>query len=610
MLSYMMALIFWVNSTALAHGAWMRRHSDAPGALVEVIDVHPDEFYEHMLQGWARGYPNGFVEVGIVTANGFAGCFGQQNATGFLEQEEFVEEPEDADEVPEPVPVLAAAREETDEVPEPVPVHSPATPERLWHRKGWTEHARLSCPDTTKLREAAAKAADQLHGCRLGHLRNTTAEGRKAVDAPCKNCAGCTRQRCFSFLPPRGTGRLVLVVEKKGECCPTSPSNARILDRAKEYAQRMSPVKARDQMERDKVPLKERPDLKQLQNARTRKPEEPRIPVVAGRVTVRWNACIGEMKDWLKKDHNPIFLLNMVDTKTGQQTPVVTEKNLRIPFTHGVSEALLAEHRLEWLLMDWTWKTNYHGMLVGAVGPVGLHVDEATGLPTMRFLPVVFMASETEDDEASELLLQAYFEIADRLGISTTHAVMDCRCMGAAAPLCEARGIRLRRCLQRVKGNVADEGKKMLDKGSGVKRMKNTALIHPIKNFMEFSAGLPDSGAGGEGESDLEFNVLWTEIFDRMREDGEESFQWGESAMADYLLTNIFTVRPDGTITAPWRCGLGQAPPGLTTYATSTIERSWRTLKGACCAGGPKSLPELIDGIGAMMTSRKDTGFW
>ncbi|CAK0859671.1 unnamed protein product, partial [Prorocentrum cordatum] len=598
MLSYMMALIFWVNSTVLSHGVWMRRHSDAPGAVVEVIDVHPDDVYEHMLQGWTRGHPNGFVEVGILTADGFAGCFGQQNATGFLEQEEFVEEPvpvpvsvpaqEDADEVPEPVPVLVAVHEETDEVPEPVPVHAPATPECPLPaqeesgegpesapvsapvapegalvgpvpedsgagappakrgrpgrpRKGWTEHARLSFPDTTKLREAAAKAADQLHGCRLGHLRNTTAEGRKAVDAPCKNCAGFTRQWCFSFLPPHGTGRLVLVVEKKGECCPTSPSNARILDRAKECAQRMSPVKARDQMERDKVPLKERPDLKQLQNARTRKPEEPRIPVVAGRVTVRWNACIGEMKDWLKKDHNPIFLLNMVDTKTGQQTPVVTEKNLRIPFTHGVSEALLAEHRLEWLLMDWTWKTNYHGMLVGAVGPVGLHVDEATGLPTMRFLPVVFVASETEDNEASELLLQAYFEIADRLGISATHAVMDCRCMGAAAPLCEARGIRLRRCLQHVKGNVADEGKKMLDKGSGVKRMKNTALIHPIKNCMEFSAGLPDSGAGGEGESDLEFNVLWTEIFDRMREDGGESFQSGESAMADYLLTNIFT---------------------------------------------------------------------
>ncbi|CAK0890981.1 unnamed protein product, partial [Prorocentrum cordatum] len=299
-------------------------------------------------------------------------------------------------------------------------------------------------------------------------------------------------------------------------------------------------------------------------------------------------ACIGEMKGWLKKDHSPIFLLDMVDAKT-------------------VSEALLAEHRLEWLLMDWTWKTNYHGMLAGAVGPVGLHVDEATGLPTMRFLPVVFMASETEDSEAPELLLQAYFEIADRLGISTTRAAMDCRCMGAAAPLCKARGIRLRGCLQRAKGNVADEGKKMLDKGGGVKRMKNTALVHPIKNFMEFSSGLPDSGAGGEGESDLEFNVPWTEIFDRLREDGEESFQWGESAMADYLLTNIFTVRPDGTIAAPRRCGLGQAPPGLATYATS---RSWRTLKGVCCAGAPKSLPELIDGIGAVMTSRKDAGFW
>jgi len=49
----------------------------------------------------------------------------------------------------------------------------------------------------------------------------------------------------------------------------------------------MSPVKARDQMVWDEVSMKERPSLKQLQNQRARKPEEPRIPVVAGRVTAR-----------------------------------------------------------------------------------------------------------------------------------------------------------------------------------------------------------------------------------------------------------------------------------------------------------------------------------
>eukprot|EP00959_Pyramimonas_sp_CCMP1952_P443132 9277464-Pyramimonas_sp.AAC.1 len=67
-----------------------------------------------MLQGWARGHPNGFVEVGILAADGFAGCFGQQNPTRFLEQEEFVE---DTVHVPVPVP----AQEDADEVPEPVP---------------------------------------------------------------------------------------------------------------------------------------------------------------------------------------------------------------------------------------------------------------------------------------------------------------------------------------------------------------------------------------------------------------------------------------------------------------------------------------------------------
>ena len=79
----------------------------------------------------------------------------------------------------------------------------------------------------------------------------------------------------------------MLIIEKKGECDQKSPSRFRVLERAKEYAQRMSPVKARDQMVRDKVSLKERPSLKQLQNQRARKPEEPRIPVVASRVAAR-----------------------------------------------------------------------------------------------------------------------------------------------------------------------------------------------------------------------------------------------------------------------------------------------------------------------------------
>eukprot|EP00959_Pyramimonas_sp_CCMP1952_P082921 1732994-Pyramimonas_sp.AAC.1 len=51
----------------------------------------------------------------------------------------------------------------------------------------------------------------------------------------------------------------------------------------------------------------------------------------------------------------------MVETKTAQQTPVVTEKNLRAPFAHRVSEALLGEHRFEWLLMDRAWKMSCRG---------------------------------------------------------------------------------------------------------------------------------------------------------------------------------------------------------------------------------------------------------
>ena len=35
----------------------------------------------------------------------------------------------------------------------------------------------------------------------------------------------------------------------------------------------------------------------------------------------------------------------------------------------------------------------------------------------------------------------------------------------------------------------------------------------------------------------------------------------------------------DGVIRAPWACGLGTVPLGLTTYAPSTAERKHRTVK-------------------------------
>ena len=47
-------------------------------------------------------------------------------------------------------------------------------------------------------------------------------------------------------------------------------------------------------------------------------------------------------------------------------------------------------------LLDWTFKTNSHGLLLGSIGPVALVVQKHG--PQMRFLPSVFVVSWKEDE--------------------------------------------------------------------------------------------------------------------------------------------------------------------------------------------------------------------
>jgi hypothetical protein len=55
---------------------------------------------------------------------------------------------------------------------------------------------------------------------------------------------------------------------------------------------------------------------------------------------------------------------------------------------------------------------------------------------------------------------------------------------------------------------------------------------------------------------------------------------WREPEFAQYLRHHVLDVAVDGTIRAPWQSGFGCVPPGLTTYAPNSLERSWRSLKG------------------------------
>ena len=54
--------------------------------------------------------------------------------------------------------------------------------------------------------------------------------------------------------------------------------------------------------------------------------------------------------------------------------------------------------QLNSMLMDFTFNTNRDGLLLGSIGPVGLHTVETE--PNMRFLPVLFVLADAEDEQA------------------------------------------------------------------------------------------------------------------------------------------------------------------------------------------------------------------
>ena len=79
--------------------------------------------------------------------------------------------------------------------------------------------------------------------------------------------------------------------------------------------------------------------------------------------------------------------------------------------------------------------------------------------------------------------------------------------------------------------------------------------------------------------SDFEFGCFWNSVLLRMTSSAAEQ-DWRESEFAQYLRHHVLDVAVDGTIRPPWQSGFGCVPPGLTTYAPNSLERSWRSLKG------------------------------
>ena len=272
-----------------------------------------------------------------------------------------------------------------------------------------------------------------------------------------------------------------------------------------------------------------------------------------------------------------------------------SESRNRIRFASTEAIAHVGELKLPAVLMDFTFKTNKAGLVLGVVGPAGIHAGGL--LPSMRFLPTMFMLSDAEDVDARRLLLKIYLEWAAEQGIEISDGFFDCHCLQSAESEC-GDSVFLHRCLQHTKTNIDTESKKK-DDITGLPRLKRGELLPVIKDWVEFS--------GKYLPSDLEFTTFWSSILDRMESSGS-STDFNEPAMAAYIKKHIL-VNSGNSIYALWQGGLGAVPLGMTTYAPNCIERTHRTIKELVPGNWRKrNIAELMTGICDVVANRIKVG--
>ena len=117
--------------------------------------------------------------------------------------------------------------------------------------------------------------------------------------------------------------------------------------------------------------------------------------------------CIGGLKQFVNEEHaNMHVFREHVDIAGGV---------VRVPF--GVPAAIERAKDLDLtgFLMDFTFKTNKNDLVLGVAGPVGL-VTGTDGLPHMRFIPTVFMLSETEDSKAHQICYNLLRDLRHKFG--------------------------------------------------------------------------------------------------------------------------------------------------------------------------------------------------
>ena len=169
----------------------------------------------------------------------------------------------------------------------------------------------------------------------------------------------------------------------------------RKLDVAKKY-KHLKPLQALAAMGRDGVPVGYRPDQRQLKEQRRSRPPGPALYPTH---------TIGTLRRFL--DNPPASVHIFTDHVT------LSPEEIRIPFCPSlVWHEAAAFSDFTCFLMDYTFDTNQHGLLLGVCGPCGLQIGTTTAqLPGVRFVPHVFCIARTEDGEAHTILLTLYEQL-------------------------------------------------------------------------------------------------------------------------------------------------------------------------------------------------------
>ena len=406
-----------------------------------------------------------------------------------------------------------------------------------------------------------------------------TSKGKhRAWIAACDACQACTRKWCFSERRD-DNGCPWVDVEELGQCEGARNPKRRKLDLARHYGGTLglSYAKAVKALTDAGVPEEEWPSEQQVKDQRKH----------GTRATKHYSSvCLGALEHFLQfpPDHLRVF----------QDRCVCEQDCVRLAFAATDALAWFEECELTSFLLDFTFKTNTEGLLLGGAGPVGLYVGK-DGLPHMRFVPVVFLLSDAEDEEAHTLALDLLFSLRPANAPPFTDCFADCSCFHSAEKYCGER-VYLHRCLEHTKKVVKGEAAKKDD--DGLPRLKRMELRAVIREWLMFAAWLP---------SDIEFHCFWDSILDRMR-NSRCSTDFDEPKMAAYLEQHILDGSGD-LWRAPWACGLGCVPLGFTTYAPNAIETTWRVLKGLLAEGYQyRGCGALMEDVALSLQSRIRAG--